>query len=134
MAERILMNEYKALSQEKWVNVEVSRLTFHILRLHIVQELTISPPPAQRRRHLQLDHRPHHNQPRLPLLRRLLPRLHALPLKLPLLSAPVPIHPSPLPPQYLRRRETLHIHPPRPRRRRNERRISRRALEPRSTR
>ena len=24
MAERILMNEYKALAQEKWVNVEVS--------------------------------------------------------------------------------------------------------------
>ena len=24
MAERILMNEYKALSQEKWVNVDVS--------------------------------------------------------------------------------------------------------------
>lgn len=27
MAERILMNEYKALSQEKWVNVEVGIFT-----------------------------------------------------------------------------------------------------------
>ena len=31
MAERILMNEFKALSQEKWVNVEVSSLSMTIL-------------------------------------------------------------------------------------------------------
>ena len=28
MAERILMNEFKTLSQEKWVNVEVSKYNF----------------------------------------------------------------------------------------------------------
>lgn len=28
MAERILMNEFKTLSQEKWVNVEVSEYKF----------------------------------------------------------------------------------------------------------
>lgn len=36
MAERILMNEYKALAQEKWVNVEVRWPLFSQLLMNIV--------------------------------------------------------------------------------------------------
>ena len=34
MAERILMNEYKSLAQEKWVNVEVSHPIPESTNLH----------------------------------------------------------------------------------------------------
>ena len=77
---------------------------------------------AQQRRHLQLERRPHRHKPRLAILRRLLQSQDKLPPQLPLHPSLLPIQPSPLPPQHLRRRETLHLHPPRPRRRRNVRR------------
>lgn len=81
MAERILMNEFKALSKEKWVNVEVSEPSS---RKATASETRLTDPPAPRRERLQLGHRPASPQPRLSLPRRLLQSPNDIPEQLPL--------------------------------------------------
>jgi hypothetical protein len=83
MAERILMNEFKALAKEQWVNIEVS--SSHRPR-DTTNPRLINSSAAPKRGHLQLDHRAYRPQPRFSILRRLLQGSHGVPLKLPILA------------------------------------------------
>jgi hypothetical protein len=98
-AQRVLMNEFKALSKETWTNIEVRRHpTLPRSGVADPQRSTVLTTVAvTERQRLRMERRPHRTQPRLTLLRRLLQGQNDLPPQLPSLTTRyvTPLDPDP---------------------------------------
>jgi len=75
IAQRVLMNEFKQLSKEKWTNIEVSRV-LHTLRegveAYSMKEHPANHLAARQRERLRVERSTHRPKRGLPLLWRLL--------------------------------------------------------------
>lgn len=85
MSERILMNEFKTLSEEKWLNIEVGslhlRLPLYSLTGQTTNTLSMKAPQGE---YLQVEYRPDRAEQGVYVLRWLLQGSHDLSSQLPL--------------------------------------------------
>ena len=88
-AQRVLMNEFKALSKETWTNIEVCRhptLPCPGVADPLQRSTVLTTALVTERQRLRMERRAHRAQPRLTLLRRLLQGQNDLPPQLPSLT------------------------------------------------
>jgi len=85
MAQRILMNEFKQLSKEKWTNIEVRLGDIHssVTVIVAMQEHRANHVTAHQRERLRVECRPDSHERRVHVLRRLLQGQDDLPSQLP---------------------------------------------------